>query len=114
MANRFNRPARHTEINGAAVCAMPIAWRHVRAGIAAEAAGDSAALLAVMAEAVRESVRYADGSPVDPDELDCGTIAALFKFASGSADGNFTPPASTASPAVAAATDQPVATPPPT
>jgi len=100
MANRFDRPARHTEIKGAAVCAMPVAWRHIREAIAAEAAGDHAALLTVMAEAVEDSVRYSDGTPVDPNEIDCATIAELFAFASGKAgDANFTPPASSASPA---------------
>jgi hypothetical protein len=100
MANRFNRPARHTEIKGASVCALPVPFRYVRDGIAAEAAGDHAALLAIMAQVVGECVRYSDGTPVDPNEIDCATIAELFAFASGKAgDANFTPPASSASPA---------------
>jgi hypothetical protein len=53
-----------------------------------------------MAHVVSECVSYADGFPVDTDEIDCATIAELFAFASGKAgDANFTPPASSASPA---------------
>ena len=100
MANRFDRPARHTEIKGVLVCAIAVPWRYVRDGIAAEAAGDHSTLLGIMAEVVRDCVRYSDGTPVDPDEIDCATIAELFAFASGKAgDANFTPPASSASPA---------------
>jgi hypothetical protein len=100
MANRFQKPAQRTEINGVAVCATPVPWRHVRAGIAAEAAGDHASLIQIMAHVVAECVSYADGSPVDTDEIDCATIAELFAFASGKAgDANFTPPASSALPA---------------
>jgi hypothetical protein len=100
MANRFQKPARRAEIAGAAVCAQPVPWRHVRDGIAAEAAGDHAALLGIMAQVVRECVTFADGSPVDPDEIDCATIAELFAFASGKGgNANFTPTASSASPA---------------
>ena len=100
MANRFKKPARRTEINGVAVCATSVPWFYVRTGIAAEAAGDHAALLDLMASAVEACVTYADGTPVDPNEIDCATIAELFAFASGKAgDANFTPPASSASPA---------------
>ena len=99
MENPFYRPVRSAVIAGVAVRATPVPWRHVRAGIAAEAAGDHAALLDVMAHVVAECVT-ADGAPVDSDELDCGTIAELFAFATGKAStANFTPPASSASPA---------------
>lgn len=105
MSNRFDRPARHAHIRGVEISSTPVPWRHVRACIEAEAAADHAALLAGMAAAVRECVCYADGTPLDPDDLDCEIIAELFAFSTGR-NANFTPTVSPATPAAEAVTTE--------
>jgi len=68
-------------VNGLVVEARPVPFRLVRRMIHAEQAGDDSAKVLLFAETVAECVTFDEGRPLDIDELDVETIAALYKFA---------------------------------